>query len=251
MINYKKLIECENIFFSSIANVKEKYYGKLFYNCDNPTSHDSNHAVILRLDCNLDEVLEDIKSFYKDKGLEPRIFQSYQEREKEILTPYLKEHGFIFTEWFDTEFFYLCDSSKIAPNIEMKVQPVKDLDNDIVDMIQTDDESDRVVKILQRHLLSDRFHLLIGYVEGKAVSMGSIELMDGFSRVDDVVTHSDFRNKGYGRSLMYHLINYHYRISKNIIYLYASNPAAINMYKYVGFRKIGNSFITWSAWTED
>lgn len=250
MINNKKIIECEINFSTAIANVKEKYYGKLFYNCDNPTSHDSNHAVILNLDCYLDDALEDIKKFYKDKGLIPRIFQTYQEREKEIIVPFLKKHGFICSEWSDVEFFYFRDKSKIVPNKEMKVRRVKRLDNEIIEMIHTDDESDRMVKVLQRHLLSEQFHLLIGYVGEKAVSMGSIELIDGLSRVDDVVTHTDFRNKGYGRSLMHHLINYHYGFSKNIIYLFASNPVAIKMYKDIGFNKINDNFTSWSAWLD-
>ena len=90
MINNKDLIECENKFSSEIANVEEKFYGKLFYNCDNPTSHDSNHAIILHFDCDLNKAMEDIKRSYVDKGLVPRIFQAYQERETEILLPFFK-----------------------------------------------------------------------------------------------------------------------------------------------------------------
>ena len=250
MINNKKLIECENTFSSAIADVEGKYYGKLFYNCDNPISHDSNHAVILHLDCNIHEVIEDIKKFYEGKNLIPRIFQAYKEREKEVIAPILKEHGFTFFEWNDTEFLYLREKSKIAPNAEMKVRRVKSLGKDMIELVHTDDESDRMIKVLHRHLLSDKFHLLVGYVGGKAVSMGSIELMDRFSRVDDVVTHSDFRNRGYGRSLMHHLISYHYKISTNIIYLFASNPTAIKMYKAVGFNKVDDNFVCWSAWVE-
>jgi predicted GNAT family acetyltransferase len=72
--------------------------------------------------------------------------------------------------------------------------------------------------------------------------------MDGFSRVDDMLTHENYRSRGYGRTIVHSLAAYHSGISQNQIYLYASNPVAIRMYQAVGFTKIDYYFKSWSAW---
>ena len=59
--------------------------------------------------------------------------------------------------------------------------------------------------------------------------------MEGLSRVDDVLTDPAHRGRGYAREVMRSLVDYHRRISNNILYLYADNPTAIRVYNDVGF----------------
>lgn len=118
-------------------------------------------------------------------------------------------------------------------------------------MILSENEGDWSVKVLERYVLLDNFHLLVGYLGNKPVTMASVNLMDnGLSRVDDVLTHRDYRGKGYGRALIHYLVNYHSIISSNSLYLYASNPVALKIYRQVGFVDFQEKLATWYAWKE-
>jgi predicted GNAT family acetyltransferase len=78
--------------------------------------------------------------------------------------------------------------------------------------------------------------------------MASLRVMDGFSRVDDVRTHTAFRGRLFATELMKHLAAYHARISDNRLYLWATNPVAIRMYRNVGFGEFRTDRPIWSAY---
>ncbi|AZR74372.1 hypothetical protein BBF96_13835 [Anoxybacter fermentans] len=249
MINIKKMIECENNFPKNFTNVVERPYGKLFYNENNPQSHDSNHAIILNLAGDLEKAVEDIIIFYEKRGLIPRIYQAYQQGEKDVLFPVLEVKGFKYEEW-DNPFFFHEKESKICPNDELYIKRVYQIDSGIIDIIYSEDAGNWTVKVLEYCVQSEDFHLLVGYVAGKPVTMISLEIMDGFSRVDHMLTHKDYRGNGYGRTIVDHLVNYHSAISKNHLYLYAHNPTAIRMYIDAGFVEKKLNLQSWSAWKE-
>jgi hypothetical protein len=87
-----KIIDFEINFPRSFANVKKKSYGLLFHNTENPTSYDSNHAVILT-GKDLNYIIGDIEKFYSEKKLIPRIYSSLQGDKLSTLRPYLIKHG--------------------------------------------------------------------------------------------------------------------------------------------------------------
>jgi ribosomal protein S18 acetylase RimI-like enzyme len=104
--------------------------------------------------------------------------------------------------------------------------------------------------VLNAHIHDPQFHLLGLYDQGQARAIASVKTLDGYSRVDDVRTHLDFRCKGYGTKLMTYLVRYHAGISGNHLYLYANNPIAIRMYKRVGFKEMDKKIENWSAFLE-
>lgn len=156
--------------------------------------------------------MRDIVRFYEDHDLTPRIYNSYQERELEILRPHLAAHGFIVSE-------------------------------------HTDNEGDWTINVLKNHLHHEQFHLLGLYVQGKCRAMASVKFMDGYSRVDDVRTHAAFRGQHLGTKLMTYLLAYHAERSDNDVYLYAHNPIAIKLYENIGFQEFEIDWGHWSAYT--
>ena len=79
------IISTENIFPSVFADTEKRSWGYIFHDHDNPTSHDSNHALIFDLHTNVNEIIEEIVNFYKDLNIEPRIYQSFGENEFQIM----------------------------------------------------------------------------------------------------------------------------------------------------------------------
>lgn len=110
------------------------------------------------------------------------------------------------------------------------------------------EEGDWTVKVLQKQIKNDNFHLLAGYARDTAVTMVALQLMDGYSRVDHMITHSEHRCRGYARAIIEYLVDYHRSLSDNYLYLYASNPVAIRMYREAGFVEIEDRLESWFAW---
>ena len=248
MISLEKLIEYEINFPQSFASVCDKPYGRLFYNTDNPQSHDSNHAVFLNLGTDPEQALEELILFYRIKSLIPRVYPAYQLQERERLIPVLAKRGFEIK--YSGDRLYVQDSPfHIISGEALTVERVHTMSDQVSEIIRNDDGGDWNVIVIAKQLESDRFHLLVGYVGGEPVCLGVLHLMDGLSRLDDVLTHKEHRGRGYGRALVRAILEYHGRVSPGSgLYLWASNPTAIRIYSEAGFIALQNALKPWTAW---
>jgi len=247
MIAVEDIIQFDNHYVSSFAAVEERDYGLLFYNRANPVSHDSNHALILKLDGDLDAAIADVCAFYRGMGISPRIYHGFVPGATEVLLPKLLAHGFKM-EVFDEGYYVRSAASVITPVAELEVHRVRSLTADILAVLGP---SDQWVKgVLQEQIRRADYHLMVGYVGGQPVTMAALDVGTRVARVDDVMTHSNHRRKGYAHSLMHGLVNHHQTVSRTSLYLYCGIPEAIRIYEAVGFRKLDWKPYKWSAWLE-
>ncbi|HNX01358.1 MAG TPA: GNAT family N-acetyltransferase, partial [Candidatus Cloacimonadota bacterium] len=244
--NLNELIQREIFFPIDFSDCIQKDYGIFFYNEDNPLSWDSNHAVITNLGTDLDHTFREILDFYLMKKIKPRIYASMQPDELSVLAPYFVQYHFQLA-YKNMNQYFIWRNQPASFHLEgITFQRCYELTEELMDIIFSDDDGGEwTIKVLQRHLQHPSFHLLVGYADTQPVCMASLKLMDGYSRVDDVITHLTHRGKGYGRALMYYLVDYHNSISDNFLYLYASNPVAIKNYKLCGFEDLDFKFDDW------
>ena len=247
MIDFQRLIACEVNYPRDFADVEERPYGLLYYNLENPQSHDSNHAVILDLKADLPVVIEDIVAFYRGKGLVPRLYTAFQPGDLERLRPYLEARGFQFFE-DPQRLFVLEGSSRLRPHPQVAVCRVRALGEGIVALINSEQEEPWSVGVLKRQLVRDDYHLLVGFVGDRAVSKASINVLDGLSEVEDVVTHVAHRGKGYARAVIGHLVSTYAGVSRYPLYLWSYNPTAIRIYEEAGFVEQKGTLRDWSAY---
>lgn len=247
MIDVERMYECERNFPARFTNVAERPYGRLFFNPDNPLSYDSNHALVLNLGADLDGALEDILHFYRSLQLPPRIYPAFIPNEWPILEPVLKRHGFQCEECID-RYFHLSGPSTIQP-VAIEIRRVREVDDSIAEVLCAGQGSDRTVRILHRHLQSDDFHLLAGYRDGRAVTLGSCEIVQDMARVDNVLTHPAHRNQGYGRALIHEMVRRYPSVATVPLYLWATDPTAIRIYIEAGFTEFKTNRPAWGAWS--
>jgi GNAT superfamily N-acetyltransferase len=246
--NMKELIDKEIHFPKDFADSVIKPYGILYFNDDNTNSWDSNHAIITDLNADLDIAFQEIHSFYNEKNITPRIFASMQAMELDILQPYFDKYQFHLAYKNLNRYFLWQKPSQAEIVSNITFQRIHEVTDDVKAIIFSDmDGGEWTVKVIQRHMKLPSFHLLCGFVDGKAVTIASLKVMEDYSRVDDVITHLKYRGKGYGRSLMHFLVDYHNRISDNYLYLYASNPIAIKNYMLCGFVDLDFKFDDWQV----
>lgn len=246
MIAIEDIIHFENYHVRSFAAAVERGYGVLYHNRDNPLSHDSNHALILNFEHDLEAAIADVYAFYRELGVSPRIYHGFLPAATEVLLPRLLAKGFKM-EVFDEDYLVCTGASEILPVAEVEVRRVRRLDDGILAIFGGEPWS---IGVIERQLQREDYHLLVGYVADLPVTMAALDVGERVARVDDVMTRPEHRRKGYGRALLHGLVTHHRQVSEVPLYLYSGVPGALRIYHEAGFRKLDWKPYKWSAWLD-
>ena len=246
--NMKRMLDTELHYPQRFTNMTPKNYGMLFWNEGNKASHDSNHAVIID-PLGAEASVRDIEFFYKTKGIQPRIYQSYNPRELDKIKPALENHGFKL-ETRPGQFFVHEHESALSASGELRVDRLRTLSIDVMETIALEYGGDWTIKVVERHLLHPSYHLLGGFLGGELASLASVSIFAGYSRVDDVYTRDKFRGRGFAGGMMDYLIRYHRQQGEDHLYLDSADPEAIRLYQKAGFTPLQQDFEFWQAWKE-
>lgn len=97
------------------------------------------------------------------------------------------------------------------------------------------------ISMITASVMNPACEFWVGKVGGKIVGFVEFWVMYEESHVIDIAVHPDFRSKGYGKTLMKHLIERSKALGAKKIFLEVrpSNTIAINLYKKFGFSESG------------
>ena len=131
-----KIIDFENNFAEIQSNVLGKTYGKIFFDKNNPLSHDSNHAFIYE-DANYGFAVNDIVNFYHSLDITPRVYTFT--RNKSTIGQYLERKG--FKKSIDEICFYV-QKNKIIMDIPetIEIKRLNRVDETISELLDSDQE---------------------------------------------------------------------------------------------------------------
>lgn len=238
-MNYEKMYLEEDLFPREITLYEIKSYGWLFYNENNKDSFDSNHAIIYKEKIHdIKEVLGDIISFYKKKGIRPNIYQSISEEgyfyeiEKELL-----EYGFEY--WIEEQrYMVLSDKNEILPNAQIVVQKTTKWEEEYgLEIFEKADEPWEI-DVAKRALKNRNTLFFVAYYKGKPVGMIHCHLTDGVCRVDYLLVSKEHRNIGVGRALINSFVEYCHTNKIEDCYLWPDGETAEKIYYEAGFRYV-------------
>jgi len=249
MFDIQEMLQREITFYELFTNKISTDYGILYYNPLNPLSYDSNHAHILDIKCDFERTIYDIVGFYKRYGITPRIYPSFIADELDKLRPVLETQGFTINVVNSIFMLFQPERAKLS-TLGANVRIIKKISKNVLDLAYSGNDRDWGewgIKVWQEAIKNPNFHLLGLFSSGKCMSLASLHLMDGYSRIDDVKTHADFRDQYFGTQLMSYLTSYHTRLSENYLYLWSDNPIAIRMYNNTGFQEIKVDVPRWTA----
>ena len=238
-MNLSKIYIEEDLFPREITKCQETEYGVLFYNEENRDSYDSNHAVIYKEKISdLGKVLEGIKKFYKEKGINPSIYQSIcEEGYFEEIRKELEAHGF---EWWTEEqkYMVLSDKNTIVPNSEVEVRKVTNWEKTFGTEIFEKAGEPWEIDVAKRALQNENTLFFVAYYDGKPIGMTHCHVTDGVCRVDYLLVSKEQRNIGVGRALINAFVKYCNAIGIDICYLWPDGETAEKIYYEAGFRQV-------------
>lgn len=241
-MNIKDLIALADTYApSAYAEMLTTEWGVLFWDDNNPTQHDANHACILS-DALFEKALIDIQNFYFQKGRSPRIY--LQKNQKEDFAKILAESGFKTYSIGDFHHFLLTEENQIPYINHLDIRELTDISSVTEELLQNlyaiymeedPDTINRSKRLLSRCITNEKCRVYCGYFENHPATLAMVADTDyGLQFFDLVETAEMYRCRGFAREMISYLVN----IAQKPTFLYSENPTAIRMYEQAGFREI-------------
>ncbi len=238
-MNLEKIYREEDLFPREITFWEERDYGFLFYSEENKDSYDSNHAVIFRNRItDLNHVLEDIVTFYVEKGLKPVIYQSisdegYFEEIKDTL------FGYGFESWSESQkYLVLSEQNRIIPNPAIVVLRVTEWQEAYGTEIFEKAEEPWETAVARKVLNNKNTIFFVAYFNGKPIGMTYAHIRDGVCRVDYLLVSKEHRKIGAGRALISSFVEYCRENQIENCFLWPDGETAERIYYEAGFRHV-------------
>ncbi len=241
-MNIKELIVLSDLYApKAYADFKETEWGVMFYDEKNKTMHDVNHACIIK-DESFVPALQEIRAFYTEKGITPRIYLSgFQHRDHKSD---LASCGFGVYRFGNFQHFLLLDSCTLAPADQLQIRELKSK-NDITEKLlnnlyhtylaEDSDTINRSRALLRRVVQSKDCRLFCGFFENEPACIAMlVKTPFGMYCFDLVETAEKFKGRGFASELIAYLV----RLCDRPAFLFSENPAAIRIYEKAGFRRI-------------
>lgn len=241
-MNLRELIALSDIWApSAYADMHKTDWGVMFFDDNNPTKHDINHACIID-DGAFENALSEICDFYLSKKMEPRIYLIKDQKDK--YSAILAENGFEVYSVGEFEYYLLTEENKIPHTQNLDIRELKNPDeatekllHNLYDIYMDEDPDtvNRMQRMLPRCIQSPHCKVWTGYYKNDPACLAmTVESLYGMMFFDLVETASKYRNRGFARELISYLVD---RCDRPT-YLYSENPTAISIYEQAGFRKI-------------
>ncbi len=241
-MNIKDLIALSDIYApAAYADMRKTDWGVLFWDDNNPTMHDVNHACILNEE-KFSGALTEIRDFYSGKGITPRVYlcKSQKETQKEALA----QNGWQVYDVGAFRHFLLTEENRIPETHPLEIRELTSA-SQITEMLlqnlysvylaEDPDTINRMARMLPRCTDSKMCRVWCGYFEGEPACLAmTADSLYGMQFFDLVETAEKFRNRGFARALISFMVNRADRPT----FLYSENPTAIRIYEQAGFREI-------------
>lgn len=238
-IDLDKIYTEEDLFPRDITLHEEREYGYLFYNEENKDSYDSNHALIYRDKISdVQNVINEIKDFYSEKGINPCIYQAVSEEGFfEEISDELKRNGFEY--WTEAQkYMVLCEANMINPNPKIIVQKLDEWKDEYgVEIFEKADEPWEI-DVAKKALMNSNTLFFVAFYRDVPVGMTYCHITDDVCRVDYLLVSKEYRNKGIGRAIIDSFVKDCEQNKIRNCYLWPDGETAEKIYYEAGFRLV-------------
>ncbi len=186
------------------ASYEEREYGILFYDTEDGESHDSNHAVLypdkIR---DFEKTVLEIRAFYLDKGLVPRIYQPFEEGYFAKRKAVLGKCGYGVQMYGKNRFMLLTDENKINVPRRLDIRRITTWDERIARDIFLPAEEKYAIAVEQKGMQKSCYYLFAGMLGDEVAAIVSFHTSQfDCTRFDTIETAPKHRGKGYAREML-------------------------------------------------
>lgn len=238
-MDLEKIYREEDLFPREITTYTEREYGLLFYNENNRDSYDSNHAILFKDKVsNIHKTLEDITSFYLEKGVKPTIYQSITEGGYfESIRGELAAHGYEVRNE-ENRYMVLCEDCTICPNPLIEVRKKQEWEDAFrTDIFEAAGEPWEI-EVARKAIMNKNTLFFAAYIDNRPVGMTYAHVKDGVCRVNYLLVATKHRGKGVARSIMYSFTAYCRENGISNCFLWPADESAERLYFESGFRLV-------------
>ena len=219
------------------SQTEQTQWGMLFYNPRNTLSVEANHGVLFA-PCDYEKVLLEVRKYYNEKGVPPRLYCYLSQEELPLLEQSAKNFGVSLTP-SDLELL-VCHPPvkkdvKSPLTFEVLTEGEKGINEHIIG------ENLHLEGLLRGSMKHQTYRLIVGRLFGTPVTMAGLWDNGKVMRISNVMTGEQFRGLGFGGALITHVLSLAADTPKPV-YLFANNPTAIRMYQRVGMEMITPNF---------
>ncbi len=229
-MNMNDIYSEEDMFPREIALYEKRNYGVLFYNERNRDSYDSNHAVIYKKSISdLKQVLCDVVLFYREKGLNPIIYQSILDSDYFIENKSVLE-ACGFESWTETQkYMVMCEDNAIPTNENVHVRKESVWKDEFGKEIFEKADEPWEIDVVKQALNNPNTLFFVAYYHDRPVGMTHCHLTNGICRVDYLLVAKDCRSMGVGRAIIKSFVEYCKEHSITDCYLWPDGETAEKM----------------------
>ncbi|KKI93412.1 GNAT family acetyltransferase [Bacillus sp. SA1-12] len=246
----EKMFEALDLaYISSFSKRVETSWGYLFYNIDQPNYYDANHAHISAYIRNHEEIIDEVVTFYQEKGLRPRFYLFQYEDHSDFIAA-LKQRGFGFEE-FDCPIQLW--KSRVNVKKDTKVTIEKVTEENKQDAMYIECQMEEFGGAIREKAFEVEFaheaytHYLLKY-DGIPCSTACIFLHEQDARLESVATLEAYRGKGLIGQLIHYIQEEVANLHVDRFWVMPITERVEKVYKKSGFEtiktlKTGHAFL--------
>ena len=210
MFMQENILREEMEFPKLFASWEEKEYGILFYDMEDDESHDSNHAVLYpEKIIDFSKTVLEIKAFYLEKGLVPRIYQPFEEGYFANRKDILNQCGYGVQIYGKNKFMVLTGENTIAVPRRMNIRRITTWDQRIARDIFLPAEEGYAIAVEQKAIQKDNYYLFAGMLGDEVAAIVSFHTSKfDCTRFDTIETALKHRGHGYAREMLRFAVEY-------------------------------------------
>lgn len=236
-------------YLSSFSTKIEKSWGYLFYNENQPTYYDANHANLSSYEGNTEEIIAEVINFYQRKNIIPRFYLSNYEKQEAFITA-LKDKGFGFEEFESPVQLW-------KENVEIAVDPKVTIEKVTTENMQAAIEIECQIPELGGSMREKAFkeefaqesysHYLLKY-DGFPCSTACVFFHEQNARLESVATLKEYRGKGLIGQLIHYIQEEVNKKNVERFWVFPINEQVEKVYEKSGFEtilkiKVGHAFL--------
>jgi len=245
----QKVLELDLAYLDTFTNRQNTTWGYLFYNEDQPSYYDANHAHIHEVPENPRDVIEEVIQFYQERNIIPRFYLYNLEK----LTPFIKEldsYKFGFEELISPIQIWNKELNGHKRNDRVTIEKVKEENFqealEIECSIKEFGGREVREKAFPEEFKHPAFtHYLLRY-NGEACATACIFEHGNQARMESVATKEAYRGKGLIGELIYFLQAEVKKSGMEDLWVFPINEKIEKVYAKYGFTTAGK-FITGHA----